>query len=166
MSKKVNDRKIYIACDFVTEINNLFHHFSSQLSDGYWENSRGDYGSYEDGYYEDIWNCFDFDTKQDGFHRNERLFEITLKSKPTWDDAKEDCKKMHTWTDQQIVDYLKEALIDSIEGASDAFWCYSDSELEALTKAMNSWKIIPPKPPKMTHEELVKIVGHDFEYVE
>jgi hypothetical protein len=30
---------------------------------------------------------------------------------------------------------------------------------------MDSWKIILPKPPKMTYEELVKIVGHDFEYV-
>lgn len=158
------DRKIYIACDFVTEVNNLFNHFSVQLSDGYWEGSCGEYGSYGDGYYEDIWNCFDFDAKDNGFH-NEKFFVITLKSEPTWAEANDDCMKMHTWTDQQIVDYLKTALVDSIEEAPDAFFCYSGSELEVLTKIMDNWKIIPPKPPKMTHEELVKIVGHDFEYV-
>lgn len=163
---KLKARKIYIACDFVTKINSLFHHFSTQLSDGYWENSRGNYGSYEDGYYEDIWNCFEFDTKQDRSQHNKELFVITIKSKPTWDDAKDDCKKMHTWTDQQIVDYLKKALIKSIGEAPEAFWCYSESELDKLTKVMHNWKIIPPKPPKMTHEELVKIVGHEFEYVE
>lgn len=158
------DRKIYIACDFVTEVSYLFRHFSTQLSDGYWENSRGEYGSYKDGYYEDIWNCFEFDITQAG-PCLERRFMITLKSKPTWDDATEDCKKMHTWTDQQIVDYLKKALVDSIEEARDAFSWYSDSELEILMKIIDNWKIIPPEPPKITHEELVKIVGHDFEYV-
>lgn len=162
---KAKDRKIYISCDFVNEINNLFHHFSAQLSDGYWENSRGEYGSYKDGYHEDIWNCFEFSTEQNGHHRNEELFVITLKSTPTWDDAKEDCKKMHTWTDQQIVDYLKDALTISIDRVPEAFWCYNESELEVLIKVMDNWKIIPPKHPKMTHEDLVKLVGHDFEYV-
>lgn len=163
---KLKARKIYITCDSVVEINSLFHHFSTQLSDGYWENSRGYYGSYKDGYHEDIWNCFDFEVERDKSYSKEELFVITLKSKPTWEDAKEDCEKMHAWTDKQIVDYLKKALIESIDEAPSAFWKYSDSELETLTKVMDSWKIIPPKPPKMTHEELVKIVGHDFEYVE
>lgn len=158
-------RDICIKCDFTTEINNLFHHFSSQLSDGYWENSRGDFGSYSDGYYEDIWNCFEFSIKCNA-RRDEELFIITLKSKPTYKAATEDCEKMHSWSDQQIVDYLKEALIDSIDEAPGAFYCYSDFELETFTKVMDNWKIIPPKPPKMTHEDLVKLVGHDFTYVE
>lgn len=158
-------RDICIKCDFTTEINNLFHHFSSQLSDGYWENSGGPWATYRDKYYADIWNCFDFSIKDAG-RRNDDLFIITLKSKPTYEDATEDCEKMHSWSDQQIVDYLKEALIESIDEAPSAFSCYSDLELAIFTKVMDNWKIISPEPPKMTHEDLVKLVGHDFTYVE
>lgn len=157
-------RDISIKCDFTVEINNLFHYFSSQLSDGYWENSGGQWATYKDKYYADIWNCFEFFLKCAG--KRDYLFIIRLKSKPTYKDATEDCEKMHSWSDQQIVDYLKDALIDSIDEAPSAFSCYSDFELETFTKVMNNWKIIPPEPPKMTHEDLVKLVGHDFTYVE
>lgn len=164
MSTKVKReaRKITIKCDFATEVHNLFHHFSSQLSDGEWENSRPEYGSYGEGYYEDIWNCFDFEMKHD---INNAWFVIILKAKPTWPEANEDCDKMHKWTDKEIADYLADAIIESIDNYRHAFFNYTDKELEVLIDSIKNWTILPPPLPKMTHEELVKLVGHDFEYI-
>lgn len=158
MSKKAL-RKINIRCDFAREIYNLFLHFSGQLSDGYWENSRGDWGSYNDGYYEAIWNCFDFEVSKD------KNFVVVLKNKPTYDDAIYDCEKFHTMADKEITDYLRTALIDSIDEAPSAFNNYSEKELEMLIDCINRWEVLPQPLPKLTHEELVKIVGYDFEYV-
>lgn len=151
-------RKIFIKTDFVVEVNNIFHHFSGQLSDGYWENSGGEWGTYKDEYYPDIWNCFDFTINKDN------NFVITLKGKPIYKEATEDCEKMHEWTDTKIAEYLKEALIYSIEEAPCAFSRYSDRELEVIINCINNWTILPPPLPKLSHAELVKIVGYDFEY--
>ena len=153
-------RKIHIKCDFAAMVAALFTDFSSQLSDGYWENSRPEFGEYGDGYYEDIWNCFDVNIN---YEKNKPVVEIVLKNKPTSLEAKKDCKRFYDMSDKEITDYLRDALFEAIEDAPCAF-SYSDRELEVLEECIKNWKIIPPSPPKMTHEELVKIVGHDFEY--
>ena len=159
-------RTIRIRCNFAGEIHNLFSNWSGQLSDGYWENSRGEWGSYGDGWYEDVWNCFDFDWKNIESACYSRCdFVITLKGKPTWDEAKEDCEKMHEWTDEEIVDYLRDALFASIEVAPLKIFGINEYELEVLTDCINNWEILPPPKPKLSHKELEKLVGYEFDYV-
>ena len=162
MSKtpKRKNRVIRIRCDFPALVSGLFQHFSTQLSDGAWENSGGEWGKYEDKYYPSIWNCFKFNT--DG----RDIFKITLKGEPTWEEAEEDCKEFHLMKDEKIVAYLKDALFLSIENRPDAFdFEYNERELQVIKDCINGWEILPPPLPKLTHKELVKIVGYDFEYV-
>ena len=154
-------RKIHIKCDFAVMVVKLFADFSSQLSDGYWEDSRPEFGKYGDGYYEDIWNCFEFYIN---YEKNKPVVEIVLRSRPASLEAERDCNEFHNMSDIEITNYLRDALFNAIEDAPCAFGTYSDRELEVLEECIKNWKIIPPSPPKMTHEELVKIVGHDFEY--
>ena len=126
-----NDRKIEVRCKQAEEVCSLFHDFSSQLSDGYWENSGGEWGTYEDRYYPDIWNCFDFD------YKNDKSFLIVLKEKPTWPDAERDCAAFHRMTNKEIFDYLKEALFDAIEEAPGVFsYRYSDEKLDELAESL------------------------------
>lgn len=159
------DRKIKIKTEFIVPMNDLFIEFSGQLSDGYWENSGGDFGTYEDQYYPDIYNCFNFNVEYNP-DRFDYDFVITLKKNPTYNDAKNDCNKFHSMTDSQIIEYLKDAITHSIEDYPKAFsHSFTEYELEVLVKCMDNWEIIPPPLPKMTHNELVKLVGHDFEYV-
>ena len=155
----MNSRKIKITSKLAKNLFDIFTYFSVQLSDGYWENSGGDFGSYEDEYYPDIWNCFDF-------REAKNTFTITLKSKPTWPDAKEDCAKLHKLTDQEILDYLGTAIIDSIDDYPDAFDKYDDEYLNSLIEVIKTWSPKTKKIPKMTHAEIAKILGHDFEYIE
>ena len=159
-------REIRIRCDFTAWVAKLFAHFSSQLSDGYWEDSRPEFGNYGDGYYEDIWNCFEFSINYNDNKpgNNKEVFEITLRSRPASLEAERDCNSFHNMSDIEITNYLRDALFNAIEEAPCAFGTYSDRELEVLEECIKNWEIIPPSPPKMTHAELVKIVGHDFEY--
>lgn len=158
MSKK---RIIKVKCDFVSEIKTLFNEFSSQLSDGYWENSGGEWGTYDDRYYPDIWNCFNFDSKSST--GEEPCFIVILKGKPTWSEAEKDCIKFHSWTDKQIIDYLKEAIMYSIEEYPEAFFRFTSTELDTLNKVIDNWELFPQK---LTHSQLVEILGYDFIYVE
>lgn len=155
----MKNRKINITSKIATDLFDIFEYFSTQLSDGYWENSAGDFGSYEDEYYPDIWNCFDFSAANG-------IFTVTLKSKPTWSDAKEDCIKLHKLTDQEILDYLGTAIIDSINDYPDAFNKYDDNHLNSLIEIITTWSSKTDEIPKMTHAEIAKILGHDFEYIE
>lgn len=158
--KRAN-RHIKIKCSSADAIAKLFSHFSTQLSDGYWENSGGNWGGYAQEYYPDIWNCFNFNAEAHA------VLVITLRAKPTWPEANADCEKFHAMKDEEIADYLRTAILDSIEDYPDAFdFAYSEDELYSMTESMKKWEILPPPLPKLTHEELVKIVGHDFEYVE
>ena len=160
-------RKIRIRCNFAVNINNLFHEWLTQLSDGYWENSRGEWGTYGDGWYEDIWNCFDFKTEAIESACYSRYdFVIVLKGKPTWDEAKEDCERFHDWTDDYIVGYLKEALFASIDEAPLNIFGINEYELNILENCINEWEILPPPKPKLSHKELEKLVGYEFDYVE
>ena len=158
-------RDIHIRCDFTTWVVKLFIRFSSQLFDGYWGDSRPEFGKYGDGYHEDIWNCFDFciDYEKNKTGLNE-MFEITLRSRPRSLEAEKDCNRFHDMSDKEIADYLRDALFEAIKDAPGAFDIFSDRELEVLEECIKNWEIVPSSPPKMTHEELVKIVGHDFEY--
>ena len=72
----MNSRKIKVTSKLAADLFDIFEYFSTQLSDGYWENSAGNFSSYKDEYYPDIWNCFDFSAVNN-------TFIITLKSKPT-----------------------------------------------------------------------------------
>lgn len=40
-----------------------------------------------------------------------------------------------------------------------------EEEHSTLQACITEWKVLPPPLPKMTHKELVALVGHDFEYV-
>ena len=162
----MKQREIRIKCDFAREICNIFREWSGQLSDGYWENSRGEFGDYGDGWFEDVWNCFEFKTKAIESACYSRCdFIIILKGSPICKEAKEDCEKFHTWTNEEIVDYLKGALFDSIEYASLKIFGVNEHELSVLENCMDDWKILPPPKPKLSHEELEKLVGYEFDYV-
>lgn len=163
----MKQREIRIKCDFAREIYKIFHEWSVQLSDGYWENSRGEFGDYGDGWFEDVWNCFEFKTKPIEPACYSRCdFVIILKGSPTWKEAREDCEKFHEWTDEQIVDYLKGALFDSIEDASLRIFGVNEYELGVIEHCVDEWKILPPPKPKLSHKELEKLVGYEFDYIE
>ncbi|MEE3344366.1 MAG: hypothetical protein VZS44_09770 [Bacilli bacterium] len=158
MRKTNNTRNIIIKTDFVRMVYELFREFSVQLSDGYWENSCEEWGEY--GYYTDIWNCFEYSIGE------ENNFVITLKDKPICEDSKTACDLLHKYTDEELVEYLVNALIISIENYPDVFDNYfSKNELNILIDSIKNFKILPPPLPKLTHAELVKIIGYDFEYV-
>lgn len=160
-------RKIRIKCNFAKEICNMFNNWLAQLSDGYWENSRGEFGSYGDGWYESVWNCFEFGTEKISSACYSRSnFVITLKGNPTWSEAKGDCEKFHELTDESIVDYLVEALFASIEEAPLGIFGINEYELNVLEDCISEWEILPPPKPKLSHKELEKLVGYEFDYVE
>lgn len=163
----MKQREIRIRCNFAREICNMFNHWSGQLSDGYWENSRGEWGSYGDGWYEDVWNCFEFGTEPISSACYSRSnFVIILKGSPIWKEAKEDCEKFHEWTDEEIVDYLKVALFASMDEAPLNIFGINEYELNVLENCMDEWEILPPPKPKLSHKELEKLVGYEFDYVE
>ena len=162
----MKDRVIRIRCNFAWLICNIFHEFSVQLSDGYWENSRGEWGTYGDGFYEELWNCFEFDCENiEAACYSRADFVITLKAKPTWSEAKDDCKEFHKMTDEEICEYLKKALHDGIEEAPLKIFGVNEYEWNVLEDCINNWEILPPPKPKLSHKELEKLVGYEFEYV-
>ena len=85
---------------------------------------------------------------------------------PTWEEANADCEKFHTMKDEEIADYLKTAILESIEDYPNAFdFVYSEYMLNIMADCIKKWNVLPPPLPKLTHKELVKIVGYDFEYI-
>ena len=163
----MKERKIRIKCNFAWEINFIFHNWLCQLSDGYWENSRGEFGTYGDGWYEDVWNCFDFGVEAINSACYSRSnFVITLKEQPICNGGIDDCKRFHEMTDKEIVDYLKEALFASIDEAPLGIFGVNEYEWNVLEGCINEWEILPPPKPKLSHKELEKLVGYEFEYVE
>lgn len=150
------NRKILIECDFADRVRELLRDISTQLSDGYWEN--------EENFYDEYWNCFDFEESRPKIRER---FELVVRDLPVHDDYRgwsEDFLKM---TDERVCDYVKDVAIDILDNYEEVFeFKYSSNVLRVLRDSIKKWKIVPPPLPKLTHEELVGIVGHDFEYVE
>lgn len=162
----MKDREIVIRCDFAREVCHLFGNFISQLSYGYWENSRGEWGDYGDGYYEDIWNCFDVTLKaSDGTCHSRYDFVIVLRGKPINKEAKNDHEWFHNQEDLTIVNYIKDALFDAVKEAPIQIFRVDDYELDILMECINSWGILPPPKPKLSHKELEELVGYEFDYI-
>lgn len=155
-TKKTPDKKIMLKCDFAHKVTELLNWVSVQLSDGYWEG--------EEDFYSEYWNCLDFDCKSSISERDKLV--IIVKGDPTWDEHKKDAQKFLTMTEKEVCDYVKETVFSLIEDYDYVFGKeYSDRELETLRACITDWEILPPPLPKMTHKELVALVGHDFEYV-
>lgn len=150
------NRKILIECDFADRVRDLLSDISVQLSDGYWEN--------EEKFYDEYWNCFDFEESRPKIREQ---FELVVRDLPMYDNYRgwsEDFLKM---PEQEVCDYVKEIAVDILDGYSEVFeFKYSANVLRVLRDSIKKWKIVPPPLPKLTHEELVEIVGHEFEYVE
>lgn len=150
------NRKILIECDFADRVREILKEISRQLSDGYWEG--------EDGFYDRYWNCFDF--KESRPKIRER-FELVVRDLPVHDEYRgwsEDFLKM---PEQEVCDYVQRIAVDILDDYGYVFdFKYTDNVRRVLRDSIKKWKIIPPPLPKLTHEELVEIVGHDFEYVE
>ena len=155
-TKKTPDRKILIKCDFADKVAELLNWVSVQLSDGYWENKENFYGEY--------WNCLDFD--YEGSVTEKTKVTIIVRGEPTWDEHKKDTQKFLAMTDKEVCEYVKKTVFDLIENYDYVFdGHYSKREIETLQACITDWEILPSPLPKMTHKELVALVGHDFEYV-
>lgn len=150
------NRKILIECDFADRVREVLSDISTQLSDGYWEN--------EENFYDEYWNCFDFEESRPKIRER---FELVVRDLPVHDDYRgwsEDFLKM---TDERVCDYVKDVAISILDDYGEVFeFKYSSNVLWVLRDSIKKWKIVPPPLPKLTHEELVGIVGHEFEYVE
>ncbi len=154
--KKSSDRKILIKCDFADDVREILDFLSTQLSDGYWEGEENFHGEY--------WNCFDF--KNEYETGKKAKLAIIVKEKPVWDEYKKYSKQFLAMSDKDVCDYIKTTLFDMIDDYDHVFAKeFSDREIETLRSCIEDWEILPPPLPKMTHEELVELVGHDFEYV-
>ena len=150
--KKSPDKKILIKCDFADKVAELLDWVSTQLSDGYWEG--------EEDFHGDYWNCFEFKCA------GKNKVAIVVKGEPVWDEYKKYSKQFFAMSDKGVCEYVKETVFGLIEDYGNVFDCYgSKREIETLQACITNWEILPPPLPKMTHKELVALVGHDFEYV-
>lgn len=155
-TKKIPDKKIMLKCDFAQDVAGLLIWVSVQLSDGYWEGEEDFHGEY--------WNCLDFDCKSSTAERDKIV--IIVKGEPTYVDHRKDTQKFLAMTEKEVCDYVKETVFSLIEDYDYVFGKeYSDREIETLQACITDWEILPPPLPKMTHKELVALVGHDFDYV-
>lgn len=150
------NRKILMECDFADRVRELLKDISVQLSDGYWEG--------EENFYDEYWNCFDFEESRPKIRER---FELVVRDLPMYDNYRgwsEDFLKM---TDERVCDYVKDVAIYILDNYEEVFeFKYSSNVLRVLRDSIKKWKIVPPPLPKLTHEELVGIVGYEFEYVE
>ena len=153
-------RIILIDTDFSYDVNILLNHFSSQLSDGYWENSGGEWSTdINNNYCAPYWNYLEFKTKFPTFEK--AYIEITVKSEPTHKDC---INIFSSMTDEEVVNYIIESLKDAYDEASYAFHKFSDKEMNVLIDCLEHYTMHPKPLPKLTHEELVEKLGYDFEY--
>ena len=154
MAKK-NDRKILIECDFADRVQEFLNEISAQLSDGYWEN--------EEGFYDEFWNCFYFEEVRPN---TTEQFAIVVRDLPSYDNYRGWSEEFLKMSEQKVCDYVKGVANDMFDDYSYVFdYKYHGNVLHVLHDSIKNWKIVPPPLPKLTHEELVEIVGHDFEYV-
>lgn len=150
------NRKILIECDFADRVREILSDISTQLADGYWEGEKN--------FYDEYWNCFDFEESR---QKVRERFELVVRDLPVHDEYRgwsEDFLKM---PEQEVCDYVQKIAVDILDDYSYVFdFKYTVNVLWVLRDSIKKWKIVPPPLPKLTHEELVEIVGHDFEYVE
>lgn len=154
MAKK-NVRKILIECDFADRVRDFLNDICTQLSDGHWEN--------EEGFYDEFWKCFDFEEVR----QNPReQFAIVVRDLPSYDDYRGWSESFLADTEQDVCDYVKSVANDMLDEYSYVFdFKYRGNVLRVIHDSIKNWKIVPPPLPRLTHAELVEIVGHDFEYV-
>lgn len=150
------DKKILMECDFADRVREFLIEVSTQLSDGYWEND-------DNNYYSEFWNCFSFEEARP--KTREQLI-IVVRDLPVNDEYRGWSEDFLFMTDEKICDYVKDVVFDILENYEYVFeFKYNHNVLMVLRDSIKRWKIAPPPIPKLTHTELVKIVGHDFEYV-
>lgn len=108
MKRHENKTRIIVTSIKDTEnvIQNILHHLSVQLSDGYWE-------GYEN-FYEELWNWLEFDDK-------DNYLVVKIKAKPTWEDVKDIFSGK---TDEEVIKYLGEVFESCYEDAPNVFEKY------------------------------------------
>ncbi len=153
---KNDDREILVDCDFASDVRVILSWLSTQLSDGYWE-GKEIHGEY--------WNCFHFGNE---FELGKRAkLKIIVISDPIYDRYKQKTKKFMNMSDVEVCNYVKETLFEMIDDYDYVFAnSFSDREVEVLRSCITDWKVLPTPLPKVTHKELVELLGHDFEYID
>lgn len=155
MAKK-NDRKILIECDFADRVREFLTEINRQLSDGYWEN--------EEGFYDEFWNCFYFEEVRP---KTREQLAIVVRDLPSYDKYRGCAESFLKMSEQELCNYVQSVANDMLDEYSYVFdFEYNLRVLGVIHDSIKNWKIVPPPLPKLTHAELVEIVGHDFEYVE
>lgn len=135
-----NGKEITVRCDFADKVSRMLTWLSNL--------------------YGEFWSCFNFRENDDD------KFVIIVKSEPTYGWYADETNKFLAMSDEAVCDHIKETVFDLMNSYAKIFQSsYSKMVLYTLRDCINDWKVIPPPLPKMTHEELVKLVGHDFEYV-
>lgn len=159
--KKKEDRIILIDANFICYIENLLRCFSSQLSDGYWENSGGEWSTdINDNYCAPYWNYLEFKTKYPMGSKRPYL-TITIKTEPIYKECEDIYSSM---TDKEVMNYIIENLEEAYNEAPCAFYQFNDYEIKILIDSLKHYTMHPKPLPKLTHEELVKKLGYNFEY--
>lgn len=160
MSKRRVNRDIKVKSDFFMNVNDLLKYFKDKIygdAEDYWDNVNCEY---KDGYYMDIWNCFEFycDIK-------EKVLVIQLRGESIYSEAEEDCDRFHNMSNEELVKYVKDEVLEATDISSKAFKPeYSDYELTVLRNCIMNWEVLTPSIPQLTHKDLVKMLGYDFEY--
>lgn len=155
MTKK-NVRKILIECDFADRVRDFLNDICTQLSDGYWEN--------EEGFYDEFWNCFYFEEVRP---KTREQLAIVVRDLPSYDKYRGWSESFLKMSEQELCNYVQSVANDMLDEYSYVFdFKYSGNVLRVIHDSIKNWKIVPPPLPKLTHAELVEIVGHDFEYIE
>ena len=126
--KNANDRRITVKCDFADKVCSLLVWVSDQLSDGYWEG--------DDGFYDEFWNCFDFNEV------NDCEFEVIVKGEPTYVDYVVKTGEFLAMSDKNVCDYIRSVVFDLMDGYDYVFEDYSSRRvLNTLRDCMNDWGV-------------------------
>lgn len=147
VSKNAKPRTLLVRCDASEYVAKLINYFSDQLADGYWEGQE---------YHDEFWNCFDFSSIDDNLI-------ITLKAYPLYVDHEADMIRFRGMTDYHIAEYVQKLIIEAIEDYPEILsQCLYDSPfgVDDLKDFISTWKI------GLTHDDIVKLLGYDFQYME
>lgn len=161
----MTERRIIIKCDFADMMADLFNEAKVQLAEKDWD------GKNIHPEYPKFYNCFDYQYNYDN-----NTFAIVVRSKPVqekYKEATENFLASNDWkSDWKISNFVRSIMIGLMNSHKEIFENYTYRELQALHFSLSEWELVtktdePKKSkPKMTHKELVELIGHDFEYVE